>query len=356
MDISLLARLSNADSIASNEDEVRNIIREELAAYSDSFAYDGIGSLLLTRKSRQKDAPTILFAAHMDEVGFMVRHISEIGFLYLMPIGGVLDKAKENQLVRVTTDSGDKFEGVLNVTKTPQGQVIDSYVDLGLETDVEVEAAGIRIGDMVTFASTFRALGKPSACANAAPADVYAGKAMDDRASCFTLIEAMKELADQDLAVNVVAAFTSSEEVGTRGGRLSASLVKPDIFFAVDVANNPELDRSFTNHRKIGHGPMLEYYDKGLAPNRRLIRHIEKVLAENELPYQKDMFKNGGTDAGMAHLENSGLLAAVLGLPLRYCHSPYSIVNLKDAQVMKTLIVEISKSFSAENISELYHY
>ncbi|MDR2976371.1 MAG: aminopeptidase [Streptococcaceae bacterium] len=347
MNIELLAELSNADSVASDEDEVRNIIRRELADYSDAFCYDGIGSLIVTKKSKLENAPTVLFSAHMDEVGFLVRNISDLGFLYLIPLGAVLDKSKENQLVRVTTDSGDKYEGILNVTKNAQGQVEQTYVDLGFETQADVEAAGIQIGDMVVFASEFRAFKQ---------GEIYAGKAMDDRISCFTLIEAMKELENADLAVNVVAAFTSSEEVGTRGGKLTSAMVKPDIFFAVDVANHPELDRSFMNHRKIGFGPMLEYYDKGLAPNRKLIKHIEKTLKENDLPYQKDMFKNGGTDAGLAHLENSGTLASVLGIPLRYCHSPYSIVNIKDAEVMKALIIQITKSFSAELIAELHAY
>jgi putative aminopeptidase FrvX len=347
MDISLLASLSNADSVASNEDEVRSIIMAELAGFADSFTYDGIGSLLVTKKSKLENAPTLMFAAHMDEVGFMVRSVSEIGFLYLVPLGGVLDKSKENQLVRVTTDAGKKIEGVLNVIKSAQGQVEQTYVDLGFETQAEVEAAGIQIGDMVTFASEFRTFKED---------ETYAGKAMDDRIICFTLIETMKELENADLAVNIVAAFTSSEEVGTRGGKLTSAMVKPDVFFAVDVANNPELDRSFMNKRRIGQGPMLEYYDKGLVPNRKLIRQIEKILQENKLPYQKDMFKNGGTDAGLAHLENSGTLAAVLGIPLRYCHGPYSIVNIKDAEVMKALIIQISKTLNSKLISELYNF
>jgi putative aminopeptidase FrvX len=248
--------------------------------------------------------------------------------VYLAILGGVEDRAKSMQLVRVTTHKGEKVEGLLNVERDAKGQIQQVYVDFGFDSIAAVLAAGLDVGNMVCFASDYRELSAQG---------IVAGKAMDDRASCFALAQAMLALRSVELDVNVVAAFTSSEEVGMRGGRLTAQMVQPDIFFAIDVAKNPELDRGFMNTRKLGQGPMFEFYDKTMVPNPKLLRLLCKVADDAHLPYQKDMFKGGGTDAGTAHLENSGMLAAVLGIPLRYCHDPYSFASQQDLKTMVTL-------------------
>jgi len=347
MDIQLLKKLSNADAIASNENEVRGIIKTELKEYRDSFKYDGLGSLIITKKCKKKDAATIMFAAHMDEVGFMVRYISDIGFAFLIPIGGVEDRAKSMQLVRVTTKKGDKIEGLLNCTKDSEGKVNQIYVDFGFNSREEVINSGIDVGDMVCFATNLRLLKSKN---------IIAGKALDDRVGCYSLIKAMQALVSVDLEVNIVAAFTSSEEVGTRGGKLVSKIVDPDLFFAIDVAKYPELDRGYKNTRKLGHGVMLEFFDKTMVPNPRLLAYLMEIAKDFGIDYQKDMFKGGGTDAGCAHLENGGTISAVLGLPLRYCHDPYSLANMNDLNSMSKLIKQIVLNFSDEKIKGLYSF
>lgn len=345
MNFEVLEKLSNADAIASHEDEVRQIIKEQLKMYAATFEYDGLGSLIVTKKSKSENRPTILFAAHMDEVGYMIRSISDIGMAYLTKVGGVERRSEEMQIVRATTTAGEKIEGILNVgTGEDETQ---AYADFGFESQEEFLAAGLNIGDIVCFASNYRPL---------KTADVICGKAFDDRVGCYSLIEAMRALEKVDLEVNVVAAFTSSEEVGTRGGRLVASKIRPDLFFAVDVAKHPELDRGFKNHRRLGQGPMLEFYDKTMVPNPKLLRFLCGLADTKELDYQRDMFKGGGTDAGSAHLENNGIIAAVLGLPLRYCHDSYSLANKKDLRTLTELITEIAKHMNKETIAEFYHY
>jgi len=347
MDFSLLEKLSDADSLAANETEVRDILKNELSEYKDSFEYDGIGSLIVRKNSTKKDAPTIMFAAHMDEVGFMIRYISDIGLAYLMPLGGVEDRAKSMQMIRVTTSNGEKIKGLLNVEHDDKGNVSQMYVDFGYNTKEELLSTGIDVGNIASFDSKYKELSAK---------DVVAGKAMDDRSGCWSLVQAMKELKDVELGVNVVAAFTSSEEVGIRGGRLVSKIVDPDVFFAIDVAKNPELDRGFMNTRKLGHGPMLEFFDKTMVPNPKLVKFVRTVADDHQLEYQKDMFKGGGTDAGTAHLENGGTTSMVIGLPLRYCHDPYSFANKNDLITMSSLIQEISKNINQETISNFYKF
>jgi len=332
MNESLLKRLSEADSIASNENEVRSLLYHELQLHCDDIDCDSLGSIIFHKKGKGKNPLKIMFIAHMDEVGFIVRHISDIGFVYVMAVGGVIDKSKEMQMVRITTDDGRKIEGLLNVTKDTNGQVKDMYIDVGCDTAQEVYDLGIDVGNMVCFASTMREM---------AQSHVYVGKAMDDRTGCYVLVEACRRIINSDNDLYFVG--SSSEEVGVRGAKTATYKIRPDIVYALDVANNPELVKNYTNHRLIGHGPMIVHYDKMLSPNKKLLAYVKQVAKDNHIAYQSDMLSGGGTDAGNAHLEAGGCLALVLGIPLRYCHGSYSMVHSHDLDSLIDLVCGLSQ-------------
>lgn len=338
MNSQLLKKLSDADSIASCEDEVREILYQELKEVCDDISCDALGSLIFHKRGTDENALKIMICAHMDEVGFIVRHISDIGFLYVMAVGGVLDKSKEMQIVRVTTEDGQKIEGLLNVTKDDEGHIKEMYIDIGCDTREEVEALGIEVGNMVCFASQMRSLSSQH---------VYMGKAMDDRSGCYVFAETLKHLS-HDTKNDLYFVATSSEEVGLRGAQTATYQIDPDVDFAVDVANNPELVKNYTNHRLIGKGPMLVHYDKTMAPNRQLIRYVKAVANKHQIPYQNDMLSGGGTDAGQAHLQKGGRLAMVLGIPLRYCHGAYSMVHADDLDHLVELLVHLLQSDAKE--------
>lgn len=342
----LLKALSDADSIASHENEVREILYKELAKYSDEVFCDNIGSIIFHKKGKGKEPLKIMFCAHMDEVGFMVRSISDIGFIYLMAVGGVQNKSKEMQKVRVTTFTGKKIEGLLNVTKDDKGNVKDIYVDLGCDTVDEVKSLGVEIGNMVCFASEATQLSNKK---------VYMGKAMDDRTGCYVIAEVMKKMKE-DLENDVYFVGTSSEEVGTRGGKTSTYVINPDIVFVLDVANNPEQIKNYTNHRLIGKGPMLVHYDKTLSPNVKLLTYVKNMADEKGISYQCDMFSGGGTDGGNAHLDRGGKLALVLGIPLRYCHGSYSMVHSDDLENLINLVYELSYGLTLENYKKFVDF
>ena len=181
----LLVRLSNADAVASKEGEVRAILKEELSAYSDEITYDTLGSISFHKKGTAEKPLKIMFCAHMDEVGFLVRHISDIGFVYLIALGGVQQKSMEMQKVRITTASGSKVSGILNITTDENHHVRELYVDLGCDAREEVAALGVEIGNVVCFDSNAHPFNQDH---------VYAGKAMDDRSGCYVLAQAMKRL------------------------------------------------------------------------------------------------------------------------------------------------------------------
>lgn len=343
----LLERLSNADAIAAREGEVRKILRTEMGPYCDEIQYDHLGSICFKSKGTSEHAVKILFTAHMDEVGFFVRHISDNGFIYLIAVGGVLDKSKEMQKVRITTQSKDKIPGILNVTKTEDGKVKDMYVDVGCETAQEIFDLGIQIGDMVTFASNSYEMANPK---------VTCGKAMDDRTGCYVLAKAIKEIHKQEHESDIWMVGSSSEEVGTRGGKTATEQIDADIVIAVDVANNPELIKNYTNHRLLSKGCMVLHYDKTMVPNAKFLNYVKKLAKSKNILFQEDMFSGGGTDCCNAHLVKNGKLALVIGIPLRYCHAAWSLVHEDDLNNAISLVQEIALNVGKKEYDEFINF
>lgn len=339
MGIELLKSLCDADAIASDEKEVRDILLKDI---NGEVSFDGIGSIITHHKG---EGPKILFCAHMDEVGFMVRHISDIGMLHLMNIGGVKDTAKAFQAVNVTKSDGTKVKGLMNCSYDENHKVKDVYVDIGLSSAKEVRDAGINIGDMVCFASKSEMINE----------NVLMAKALDDRVGCYILKEVNRRINDINHENDLYLGFTSSEEVGTRGGKCTVDIIDPDVIFAIDVACAPDLSRNYTNQRKISEGCMIVHYDKTLIPNKKFLKYIKDIAYENNIKFQCDMFSGGGTD-GAAHIVNGGKLAIVLGIPLRYCHGSYSMTDLRDVEGLIELIINIIKTLNKESYKEIKNY
>ncbi len=338
MNIDLIKRLSDADAVASHEDEVRGILIDEMKDFSDEMDFDRLGSVIF-HKNGDDRGPRVMVCAHMDEVGFLVRSISEIGMLHVIPVGSVRAFSKFMQGVRVTTRSGQKIPGVLN-SVYDDGDVKDLVTDIGAVSDEQVYSLGIRVGDMVTFSSECQAYGIDG---------TFAGKALDDRMGCYVMAETLKGLDKDKLPNALYMVGTSSEEVGLRGGKTSAFKVKPDIVIVLDVGCwRNELVRNHTNNRQIGHGPMLLHYDKTMVPSSRFLDHIQRIADENAITLQQDMFSNGGTDGGQAHLTREGAVCAVIGIPLRYGHSPWSIGSSLDADNAVLLMTQLIKSLDKE--------
>lgn len=343
----LLMQLSNADAIAQREKEVRSILRKECKSYCDDIQYDHLGSICFKNKGTDSNPASILFMAHMDEVGFFVRHISDIGFIYCMKVGGVLSKSMEMQRVRITTQGNKKITGIMNVTKDEKGNVKDIYVDVGAENAQEVIDMGIQIGDMVTFASE---------CFEMENKDLLCGKAMDDRTGCYVLAKALKNIYGKNHPSDIYMAATSSEEVGCRGGKTMSEQVDADVVVAIDVANNPELVKNYTNHRLLAKGCMILHYDKTMIPNEKFLNYVKNLANQNDIDFQADMFSGGGTDCAHSHLVGNGKLSIVIGIPLRYCHGSYSIVHQKDLNCAIDLVSQLALDLSEKDVHSFLNF
>lgn len=346
MNIEFLKNLSNADSIASNENEVRKIMIKELKDYSDEISTDNLGSIIF-KKTGLENGPKIMLCAHIDEVGFIVRSITKQGQIMLMEVGGVKQLSKFMQKVRITTNEGRKINGIINANYD-DGVASKVYVDIGAENEAQVINLGIEIGNMVTFTTEFEEFEIEN---------IICGKAFDDRLGCFVIGEILKRLKDEEHPNIVYAVGTSSEEVGIRGAKTATHKINPDVVFPLDVACfSNEFVRDNTNMRQISKGMMLTNFDRTLVPNQKIIKIIKSAGKKLNKNIQLDMFSSGGTDGGEAHKAFDGKPVAVACLPVRYGHCGYSIANKCDIQDMIDIYVEIIKNFDNKVYKETINF
>lgn len=314
MDLLLLKALSEADAIASSEQEVRQILLEEADRLQKEVRFDGLGSVLI--RLNESTGPKVMICAHMDEVGFMVR---------------------------ITTREECKIPGLLDGDR--QGNDVSAMrVDIGARTYDEVMQAGIRPGDRVTFDTTFQVL----------PHQRVMGKAFDDRLGCYLLVTLLRELHDAELPAEVWLVASSSEEVGLRGGQTATRAVSPDVAIVLDTACwAKNFDYGAANHRQIGNGPMLVLSDKSLIAPPKLTAWIETVSAEIGVPLQADMFSNGGTDGGAVHLTGTGVPTVVMGPATRHGHCAASIADCRDILQIEQLLSALIQRLTRETVVQL---
>lgn len=335
MNIDLLKRLTEAHGVAGQEDAIREIVKKELGGICD-LTTDSMGNLHCVKKGSKGDgAKKLMIAAHMDEIGFLVKYIEPSGFLRLQPLGGWDPRQMFSQRVMVHAKGGD-IEATLNFSTKPKHLLtdaeaskkpeIDSFiVDLGLSAD-DVKAT-VKIGDSVTMSRTFLELGNFLTC-----------KAMDDRAGLYVMIEAVKAAKSHE--VDVYAVATVQEEIGLRGATASGYAINPDIVVALDVtlANDipgiPEADAI----TKLGEGTAIKVLDSSLICHPKMVSHFVEIAEKNKIKYQMELLPMGGTDAGGIQRLRGGIPSFTLSIPTRYIHTVNESVHKDDLQASVDLL------------------
>jgi putative aminopeptidase FrvX len=341
MDLSLLKALSEADAIASSEQEVRQILLDEADRLHKEVRFDGLGSVLI--RLNESTGPKVMICAHMDEVGFIVRSIAADGGIDVLPVGNVRMAARQLQPVRITTREESKIPGLLDGERSGN-EVSALRVDIGARSYDDVIQAGVRPGDRVTFDSTFQVL----------PHQRVMGKAFDDRLGCYLLVTLLREWHSAELPCEVWLVASSSEEVGLRGGQTAARAVNPDIAIVLDTACwAKNFDYGAANHRQIGNGPMLVLSDKSLIAPPKLTAWIERIASDVDIPLQLDMFSNGGTDGGAVHLSGTGVPTVVMGPATRHGHCAASIADCRDIAMTHQLLCALITRLTRETVVHL---
>ncbi len=345
--VSALEQLSNTCGVTGREDEVRELLRVMLKPHADDVSVDKMGNVIATKKGKKKKGAAIMLAAHMDEIGLIVKNITKDGFLQFAKLGGIDDRILVAQRVLVHTAKGKK-PGIVG-SKPPhimkdeeRKKVITTdnlFIDVGASSKEEALKIGVKVGDVVSFDTKFVEITN----------DLVVGKAFDDRVGCCLLVEVMRQLEDVDATVYAVG--TVQEEVGLRGAGVSAFSIYPDVALALDVtvAGGVPGVKEVEAPVRMREGPVIGVMDAGLITHPKVLSLLVDAAEKAKVSYQLETGLAGSTDAARIALTREGVPCGVLSIPARYIHSPSSLLSLDDVKkavrLTVTSITEAPKTF-----------
>jgi len=323
--VKLLEILSNAVGVSGAEDEIRRIVIEQIKPLADEFKVDPLGNVLAVKHAQEKDALRVMFAAHMDEVGFMLVQEDGEGLFVFEPVGGIDERQLAAKPVQVGKDHIPGVIGSKPIHLTSVEERSSAISQKSMRIDVSPGNVGkVKVGDYATFATRFQQSG-----------DSLFGKAIDDRMGVATLLELARLNPGK---LEVLFAFTVQEEIGLRGARVAAYDFAPDMAFVIDSTPAfdlllPDEEAENTQYNcRLGAGPAIYLSDAGTISDPRLIRFLVRLAEENGITYQFRQPGGGGTDAGAIHINRSGVPSVSISIPGRYAHSPILHAKKRDWQ------------------------
>ncbi|MBU4306139.1 MAG: M42 family metallopeptidase [Candidatus Omnitrophica bacterium] len=332
----LLEKLLKTAGISGYEAEIAKIMSEELAKSCAEVEEDSFGNVIGCKGSGKKK---IMLAAHMDEVGFVVKYVSKEGFIRFVKVGSIDDRILPGQRVVIKSAKGD-ICGIIGA-KPPHIQKEeerkqpvkpeDMFIDIGAKSREEVMER-VSIADMIIF--------EPNA--GLMPNNLVFGKAVDDRVGCYALLKIMERV---NVAAEIYAVATAQEEVGLKGARTASFRLNPDFALALDttIAGDIPGVREEQSALKLGEGVSictLEAGGRGFIVSSRIRKILTETAEKNNIKYQIDVLEGGMTDAAMIYMNREGVSTGVLSVPTRYIHSPAAVFSLDDLQATIDLAVK----------------
>lgn len=320
----LLKKLALCTSPSGREDGIREIIKEEINGCFDEVYTDALGNLICHKKGSGKK---LMLCAHMDEIGFVVTYIDNSGFLRFANVGGILAYNSINS--RVIFENGTVGTISYENKENPSGvNLSQMYIDIGATSREDAEKS-VKIGDMAVYQSHFYENGKR-----------VISKALDDRAGCAVLIEAVKKA--EKSANDLFVVFTSQEEVGLRGAKVASNAVAPHMAVSVDVSNVGDTPSSLELNLKLGEGPSVKMKDSSYIIHPSARKYMLDCANKAGIKFQLEASSYGGTDTGAIHLSGSGVPAGTISIPTRYIHSANEVIDTDDynasIELIKTII------------------
>lgn len=339
MNIALLTALAEAAGTSGREDRVSAVVRPQLDELCARVETDALGNLMGIRPA---DGPRLMLAAHMDEIGLMVTHVDDRGFVRVIPIGGWDAWTLVGQ--RVSIHGREDVEGVVGLPpvhlldqkdRAKALEVTDLAIDLGLTADRAREL--VRAGDVATRIRSLRRMG-----------DLVTGKSLDDRVGVFVMLEALRAAGPSP--AEVIATATVQEEVGLRGARVATARVRPDVALAIDTcpANDGPGAPPGGATTRLGQGTAIRVMDASAIGAPALVELLSRIAREREIPHQFHVANRGGTDTGSLQLSGEGAIAGCVSIPTRYVHSSVEACHPDDIDASIRLVAGL-----IERIGEL---
>ena len=347
----LLQALADAPGPSGFEEPVRKIMVERMKPLAEKLSYDGLGSVIAVQGG---SGPRIMVDAHMDELGGLVRRVTNDGYLTLQMLGGWLDQALVDQRWTIIGSKGPvrAITGIRDIHIAPPEERTKVYpresifLDVGAKNAAEVAAMGLEPGDPVVPDAPFAVMNG---------SQNYLGKGWDDRVGCAVVIEAMKKLAHTPHPNQIFWVATVQEELGVRGAHTSSEIVKPEIGIAIEggVTRDAPGVHPEEAQERLGDGPAIFLYDSSALPNLKLVSLIKQTAKERAIPLQNEVIQGYGDDSSEMQKSNGGAPTVNMVVPVRYTHSHNGIMNRGDFDKMVDLLVAVLQKLDAKTVANL---
>lgn len=339
--------LSAAHGISGFEGDVVELVKEKVKDYVDSLETDVLGNLIAYKKGNGKKK--LMITAHTDEIGLIVKRIDAKGFLWVEPVGGVFPQTLFGRHVVIKTEKG-YLDGIINHIKPGRPEWIselpviqDFFIEIGARNKEEAIEMGVEVGNPVSLDYEVYFLEN----------NRVAGKALDDRAAIFILIELLKVIKDEKDIPDIYAVFTSQEEVGCRGAKTAAYNINPDVAIAIDIAianDIPDVpERKIIT--EIDKGPVIKIMDKlktnhlGVIATPEVVQGLKRAAKNSGLEYQLEVYASGSTDVATIQPERGGIASGGICYATRYVHS-YEVASIDDIVQCVELLYQYSKELA----------
>jgi tetrahedral aminopeptidase len=341
----LLEQLSNAFGPSGSEGEVRELIKAAIQDDVDECQVDHLGNLLAVRRgTRRGPRMKIMVAAHMDEVGFMITHADNDGFLHFTKVGGIEDRVlpTKHLVIGPKRVPGVLISPPIHMLSADQRNKLtpskDLVIDIGADKKEAAESK-CKKGDYATFDTRYHPLGRGLVC----------GKAFDDRVGCAMLVELLKR---GPFPCDLHAAFTTMEEIGVRGARVAGYQSKPDVAFVLEgtICEDSPREREQSPVTRLGKGPALTLADRGVIVNRKLAQYAMRRAEARGIPCQVKQPGVGGNDAAAIQHAQDGVSTLPISVPVRYLHSPASVMSLSDMRHTVDLIEDLVREMTPQAV------
>jgi len=326
VNVGLLKIICETPGAPGYEKRIRDFIIQEVKELADDVSVDNMGNVFALKKGRNSSKKAMA-AAHMDEIGFIVTHIDDNGFLRFHTLGGFDPKTLTAQ--RVIIHGKKDLIGVMGTKpihvmsqeerqKLPK--ITDYWIDMGLPKE-EVEKY-IEVGNPITRERELIEMGE---CVNC--------KSIDNRVSVFILIETLRELKEQEIPYDFYGVFTVQEEVGIRGANVAAHQVNPDFGFGIDttIAYDVPGAQSHEKVTQLGKGTAIKVLDAMTICDYRMVDYMKKTAEEEEIKWQPEVLTAGGTDtAGVQRMGKNGAISGAVSIPTRHLHQVIEMAHKDD--------------------------
>ena len=334
INVALLKEICEVAGAPGFEQRIRAVVLREVRSLVDEVQVDNMGNVLAIK--RGKGDKRVMLAAHMDEIGFMVTHIDDKGFIHFHTLGGFDPKTLTAQ--RVIIHGTKDIIGVMGskpihlMTPEERGkkmQTTDYFIDTGLPKE-EVEKI-VSIGNPITRERQLIEMGE---CVNC--------KSIDNRVSVFILIEMLRALKDQEVPYDIYGTFTVQEEVGVRGAQAATMAVNPDFAFCIDttIAFDVPGAKASEMITKLGAGTAIKIMDSSVICDYRMVEFMKQIANKHNIPWQPEVLTKGGTDsAAMQKLSAGGAITGAVSIPTRHIHQVIEMAHKRDIQLSIDLLV-----------------